>query len=755
MKRPKAVTRRSFLRTVVVSAGAASLGPSLLGCDGGGDGRPPEEVFPQSVASGDPRTDSIVLWTRVLSATPTMPAPVTLELARDAEFSERVELDVSELTASPDHDHCLRVKVTGLIPGSRYYYRFEHDGVVSRTGRFRTADPANAGVPVRFAMLSCQDYSGRYYNTLLRLLEPEFENMTFILHLGDYVYETTSDPQFMMTAPERFVELSNPGEAIELGSGDETFYAARSVDNYRDLYKIYRTDPLLQRLHEQFPFICTWDDHEFSDDSHGATATYSDGQLVEEDMERRLNAEQVWLEYMPVARDLDTGSGALPIDRSTLYPNNQIYRSFTFGEHLTLAVTDYRSYRPDHPIPEDMFPGHVLLSQAQTQAALMQLETDGDIPDAAMAFAEGNFRTYIDLEDATYANEKAALELLLTGGYMEAGVDAGRAGELASQYAQGLCDAAVVVGIIEAGRSALPMALQMAGMFDPADATLERGVSAAACGKTGLVGQLGSRYLVVKDTYDLVMAWRTRVDGNDSYDDALGATQEAWLRSTINDSTSTWKVVGNSVCNTSHVIDLEAFASQLPPEIPPGTFYLNVDEWDGFPERRRRLMNELYTPNNCVLLAGDIHGAFASQFTPDAEDNRAVEITTPAVSSGTWSELLLNVANSVQSIRESGIAEGLIGNIDGLMMGANAPRLVFSRSDSNGVTVVDINEVELTVDFHLLDGDIALPRNISAPVGTPTNYYDDPESLSDQWRLERFRVNKVAGKNSEIIERSE
>lgn len=741
---------------MVVSAGAASLGPSLLGCDGD-DGEDPRtaEVFPQSVASGDPRDTSIVLWTRVVSATPSMAAAVTLELATDEQFSSLVELDVSELSASPDHDHCLRVKVTGLTPGGRYYYRFVHDGVRSRTGRFRAADPANAAVPVKFAVLSCQDYSGRYYNSLLRLLEPDFDDMTFVLHLGDYVYETTGDPGFMMTAPDRLVELSNPDEAIALGSGEDTFYAARSVSNYRDLYKTYRSDPLLQQLHERFPFICTWDDHEFSDDSHGATGTYTDGQQDETDMERKLNSEQVWLEYMPVARDLDTGSGALAVDQSTLYPNNQIYRTFTFGEHLTLAVTDYRSYRPDHPIAEDAFPGHVLLSQAQTQAALTQLETDGDIPDAAAAFAEGAFRTYVDLDDMAFAMERQALELLLTGGYMEAGVDAARASELATQYAQGLCDAEVVVGTIEAGRSALPMELQMAGMFDPAEPTLERGVSVAMCGKTGLVGQLGARYLVVKQPYDLVMAWRTRVDGDDSYDDALGPDQEAWLRSTIEGSESTWKIVANSVCNTSHVIDLTAFASQLPPEIPAGEFYLNVDEWDGFPERRRRLMNELYTPNNCVLLAGDIHGAYASQFAPDADDNRAVEITTAGVSSGSFAELLVATGNAVPAIRDSGLLMPLVDNIDGLLMGANMPRLRYSRSNVNGVVVVNLNQVELDVDFHLLDGDIALPRNISAPPGTPTNYYDEPEALSDQWELGRFRVSKVRGKNSEVIERSE
>ena len=59
------VSRRGFLRTVVVSAGAAGLAPVLPACEGG-PSRPVEDVFPQSVVSGDPRETSVVLWTRAV-----------------------------------------------------------------------------------------------------------------------------------------------------------------------------------------------------------------------------------------------------------------------------------------------------------------------------------------------------------------------------------------------------------------------------------------------------------------------------------------------------------------------------------------------------------------------------------------------------------------------------------------------------------------------------------------------------------------
>ena len=207
----------------MISAGAASLGPALPGC---GPSRPAAEVFPQSVASGDPRPDSIVLWTRAVDD-PTLPTAVTLQLATDEGFGSQVALGArASLEASPDHDHCLRVKVTGLEPGTTYWYRFEAADARSHVGRFRTAPAADADAPIRFATLSCQDFVGRYYNSLLRLLDAEHDDLDFVVHLGDYVYETTGDPGFMMEGGSRAVRFSAPDEALSLGDG--AFFAARS-----------------------------------------------------------------------------------------------------------------------------------------------------------------------------------------------------------------------------------------------------------------------------------------------------------------------------------------------------------------------------------------------------------------------------------------------------------------------------------------------------------------------------------------------
>ena len=59
------LSRRRFLSAIVVTAAASALPLSAFA---GGDGRPPavsRTRFPQSVASGDPRPDRVLLWTRV------------------------------------------------------------------------------------------------------------------------------------------------------------------------------------------------------------------------------------------------------------------------------------------------------------------------------------------------------------------------------------------------------------------------------------------------------------------------------------------------------------------------------------------------------------------------------------------------------------------------------------------------------------------------------------------------------------------
>ena len=140
---------------------------------------------------------------------------------------------------------------------------------------------------------------------------------------------------------------------------------------------------MLQKLHELFPFICIWDDHEFSDDSWRDNATYKCGLPVATGLDnntaRKRNAEQAFFEYMPIDISPLTGNilteGQQSVSASELYSETRpgsIYRGIRYGQNLNLVMTDFRSFRPDHAIPEDAYPGTVVMTQYQVGQVLYQ-----------------------------------------------------------------------------------------------------------------------------------------------------------------------------------------------------------------------------------------------------------------------------------------------------------------------------------------------------------------------------------------------
>lgn len=719
------IGRRRFLETVVVTAGAASMGGALAGCgddgDGGGD---PSLVFPQSIASGDPRAGSIVLWTRVAADAAT-DAPVRLELALDEAFSMPVALSSSELTAEAAHDHCVRVRVDGLEAGTRYYYRFTHEGQRSRTGRFKTAPAAGTDIPVRFAILSCQDYVGRWYNSLLALLDEAQDDLDFVVHLGDYVYETTGDPSFMSASAERAVTFTDTAGAIALEEDGETFYAARSLSNYRELYRTYRSDPVLQQVHERFAFIVTWDDHEYADDSWQASSTRTAGREEESDPEHRRNAEQAFLEYQPIARAIPAEEEAGSLQDSagaSLFPENRIYRDFRFGQHVHLVVGDYRSYRPDHPIDEAAWPGAVVMSEDEVRAAL----TARDPAMVDEAFAAGGYRPYVDLSDAANAEYQTAARAALAAAYEAGGAPAERAMALATEYTSGAADVAVLNATLEAAGSSL-------APIEVTDAT-PRGMSYALLGKGSLFGSIGSRYLVVARHYDL---WAEHRAASDATPHPLGEAQLEFVESAIAaNEDATWTVFGSSVSFSPLLLDVTSFASRLPEGFPAEVFYLNVDHWDGFPVHKEALLREVLRPRNALLISGDIHAAFVTDH--QGEGGRAVELTCPGVSSSNFQRLLYDSAQQLPSLAGNELVDTVLAALDFLMK-TSKPELVHSRSDVNGLVLARVDGEGLEATVMQLGPEVVRER-----------YYDRPAELEPLWQISRYRVARTASGNGPV-----
>lgn len=336
--------RRQFLKwgsfmTVTIATGG------LTACGGGGDddepdtGNPENFNFVHGVASGDPKPDSVVVWTRVEGNNGKRPVVVRLQVSTQQDFPPQSLLVNEPLMALPEWDYTIRNKVMGLTAGTRYYYRFLLGNRPSTVGRTRTA--AAAGTPLsqlRFAFVSCQDWNANHWAGMEELVQ---QDLDFIVHVGDYIYEAVPGSSRAGLVEERHAALQLPNGTV---LPDGSVYAT-TLDDYRYLYRSYRSDTRLQALHAAFPMIAIWDDHEFSDNCWQDRQTYDSDDDLTPHTARRRAASQAWFEYLPADVSLDTSNPS--------FQNIQIYRAFTFGNLATLLMTDERLYRADHIIPEE------------------------------------------------------------------------------------------------------------------------------------------------------------------------------------------------------------------------------------------------------------------------------------------------------------------------------------------------------------------------------------------------------------------
>jgi alkaline phosphatase D len=673
------ISRRKILKSIVVVAGAGVAGSVLDAC-GGEDLNDGSSYFPQSVASGDPKADSVVLWTRVHDPALGGDLALRLQVATDQGFGDLVS-NQSGLSATAAHDGSIKVKVTGLSAGTTYHYRFVYQDArgrkwASRAGRTRTARAAGDDATVRFAVLNCQDYIGRYWNTMLRLAQLDLD-LDFLLAVGDYIYETTGNKSFQTPTAGRSITFLDQAGVENVGTGSSAYQAARSVDNYRQLYRTYKSDPNLQTLHEKYPVVATWDDHEYSDDCWGDVATYTDGAKNEKDTERRRNAEQAFFEFMPV--DDGSPSGVIDTQRGALYPNTKLWRSLSFGKNLELIVTDYRSFRPDHLIPEDGFPGTVVLDKATLQAVLAAA---GQSP-LYDALSQDLF-AYVNIDDPQYAVQKSFLVAGLSQGYALAGLGS-------------TADASAKAVSVVTGNLALVVVnavLAQAGVAPIPTAGKDKGLAYAQMGKQDLFTRLGSRYLLVKPLFDLYAGYRYQATAKAS-ENAYGNDQESFVRDRLQNSDRAFKVLVSSTSLTSMILDLRS-QTALPATLQQ-QFYLDCDQWDGFPSKRAELFAFLAQANvrNTVFVCGDIHASFVSKVSV-ATGNDLPVITSPAISSQTLKEELLE---QVTELGLGSAAEALVQNLEALLSASN-PQILFNAADQHGFAVVEITGTSVTATLH-------------------------------------------------------
>jgi len=311
-------SRRDFMvKTASATAAVAVMG-TLAAC-GGADPTavflvpPPKADFKYGVASGDPLTDRVILWTHARIADTTAPVWLTWQVAADNAFATVVRTGRVQTTEASFFT--AKVDVTGLTAGTSYFYRFVDDaGVISTVGTTRTL-PASNVASVKFAVFSCTLYSEGFFNVYDAAAKSDAQ---YAIHLGDYLYEYGSDPKKFGNA-----------DAVALGRVTVPANDMVSLSDYRARYALYRSDPNLQALHAKMPWIAVWDDHEFANNAYVGGAENHNPLTQGDWLARKAIAAKVYHEWMPI-RTPDTANLL------------KIYRSFDFGNLLSLHMLDTR-----------------------------------------------------------------------------------------------------------------------------------------------------------------------------------------------------------------------------------------------------------------------------------------------------------------------------------------------------------------------------------------------------------------------------
>src|SRR5207302_11511461 len=115
------ITRRSFVEMAALFGASAAWGnpfskSSTIAW------RERRDLYPEGVASGDPDSDSVMLWTRRRPNDKRVVDRLHVEVAEDESFTRvvaRAEAPISEAS-----DWTCRVLAGGLKPARTYWYRF-------------------------------------------------------------------------------------------------------------------------------------------------------------------------------------------------------------------------------------------------------------------------------------------------------------------------------------------------------------------------------------------------------------------------------------------------------------------------------------------------------------------------------------------------------------------------------------------------------------------------------------------------------
>ena len=268
-----------------------------------------DAAYLHGIASGDPDTTSVVIWTRVSNAVGQI--DVEWRVATDGNFQYVVARGQYRTDAS--RDYTVKVDVDDLSPGHEYFYQFDVDGIRSPAGQTKTL-PVGHVDRLALAVVTCSNYPFGYFNGYEVIANDP--TIDFVMHLGDYIYEYGRDGYGGETGRRIGRDHEPPHEALTL------------VD-YRQRHAQYKTDPGSKAMHARHPLIVIWDDHESANNPWmGGAQNHQDG---EGDWgARRAQSLQAFFEWLPV-RDPQSGS-----------TRQEYWRHYKFGDLASLITIESR-----------------------------------------------------------------------------------------------------------------------------------------------------------------------------------------------------------------------------------------------------------------------------------------------------------------------------------------------------------------------------------------------------------------------------
>jgi|CXWL01.1.fsa_nt_gi alkaline phosphatase D len=304
-------TRRGALAAVTGAAAACGQNVETPAYEGALE-------FVHGVASGDPKHDRVVIWTRV-SPERAGPVPVRWIVSRNRELTDVVKTGVAETTEA--RDYTVKVDVSGLRPGAPYFYGFRAGAAQSPVARTKTLQRGRLS-EAKLAVVSCASFPHGFFNAYEALAQRE--DIDAIVHLGDYIYE---------------FGLAGYGGDVGIGLGrvPQPEVECLALGDYRRRHAQYKREAELQAAHAIAPWIVVWDDHETANNLwSGGAENHNEGEG--EFAARKQAALQAYYEWMPI-RDPEPGRAFEAINRS-----------FQFGDLLTLIMLETRLLSRDQQV---------------------------------------------------------------------------------------------------------------------------------------------------------------------------------------------------------------------------------------------------------------------------------------------------------------------------------------------------------------------------------------------------------------------